>query len=220
MEGETTDPDEEQEGESHDPVEGVSIAGRLLVASARMMDPNFTGTVIYMLRHGPEGALGVVLNRATEVTLRRLGREVLGQEILREGMLYVGGPCEGPLMAVWRGWGDGSAALGDADVQGAEGGLADAGEPVEPGLRFAGDRNTLTRLLKGVEGDVRFFAGYSGWTAGQLERELGEGTWVVMGARQELVLGEPDRLWDRAVIEAVVGYPVKAEILPKDPSQN
>ncbi len=201
------DSEEQPDGDAPEPQEVASLAGQLLIASARMQDPNFSSTVIYMLRHSAEGALGVVLNRVTEVSLRKLGREILGEEILREGQLYVGGPCEGPLMAVWRG------------------GLLDGGEEVGVGseeevLRFAGDRGTLMRLLKGVEGDVRFFAGYSGWTAGQLEKEMAEGSWMAIPARQELVLGVADRLWDRTVIEAVVGYPVKAEILPKDPSSN
>src|SRR5437660_1340859 len=77
-----------------------SLQGQLLLASSRLPDPNFARTVILMVRHGEEGALGLVLNRPLETTVHEACSEVLETPCAAEGFLYQGGPCEGPLMAL------------------------------------------------------------------------------------------------------------------------
>src|SRR5690348_8195431 len=77
-----------------------SLAGKLLIASSGLMDPNFVQTVILMVQHDENGALGLVLNRPLQTTVKEACEQALETECEVEGYLYQGGPCEGPLMVL------------------------------------------------------------------------------------------------------------------------
>ncbi len=137
----------------------------LLLASPALLDPNFVDTVILMLDVGPEGALGVVLNRPTGLPVG----EVLApwSEVVAEPeVLFQGGPVET----------DGALAVALRRSDGAD----------VLGLREVVDRLALLDLDTPVElvsdelDGLRIFAGYAGWGAGQLEREIEEGSWYVV----------------------------------------
>jgi putative transcriptional regulator len=134
-----------------------SLAGSLLLAHPAMRDPNFRRTVVLMSAHDAEGAMGVVLNRPLG---QRLG-EVQGEFALG-GLaavpLFSGGPVQVDrlLLVVWQTRSDGFRLHFGIEPERAEQWLA------EPGSH------------------VRAFLGYSGWSAGQLEGELGQSTWVVV----------------------------------------
>ncbi len=86
------------------------LQGSLLVASPHLPDPNFFRSVVFMIEHESEGALGLILNRVTNTTLKTIWAALEEREIENEQFLHVGGPVEGPLMAlhaltpIWKAW--------------------------------------------------------------------------------------------------------------------
>lgn len=170
-----------------------SLQGRLLVANPRMVDPNFDRTIVLMLAHGDEGALGVVLNRPGETPVRDMlpGWENVATPPL---LVFAGGPVDpaSVLCLVHRRNGE----LGTFDME--EG-------PEAAGL--AAER-------------LRLFAGYAGWGAGQLEGELEAGGWFVVDAQAaDAFSPEPESLWrsvlrrQRSTLALVASY-------PRDPTMN
>src|SRR5688572_10558721 len=79
-----------------------SLQGRLLVASPKLRDPNFARSVVLLIRHGDDGALGLILNRPLETSFRELWSNVSETPCKHKGSLYLGGPVKGPLMAIHR----------------------------------------------------------------------------------------------------------------------
>ncbi|MEU6073264.1 YqgE/AlgH family protein [Micromonospora sp. NPDC047074] len=158
-----------------------SMTGQLLVATPALKDPNFDRTVVLLVAHEPGGALGVVLNRATEVPVA----DVLGDwsDLARDpAVLFEGGPVQ-PDSAIClarmrhpvrrlKGFHQVSGAVGTLDLS------------VEPG-----------EMREGITG-IRVFAGYSGWGSGQLEQEIEDGSWFVLDALPgDAFVDRPDDLW-------------------------
>jgi putative transcriptional regulator len=181
----------------------VRLAGRLLVASPALGDPNFARTVVLLVEHGPEGALGLVLNRPTEVDVSSVLPEwaaatsdppVLfqGGPVGLDGVLALGRRSEGS--PVGTGWRPLDAALGLVDLDEAE---------VQASLDA-----------------LRLFAGYSGWGADQLEAELAEGAWYVVDAlHADAFTARPERLW-RSVLRRQGGDLALVSTWTDDPSRN
>jgi putative transcriptional regulator len=176
-----------------------SLTGRLLVATPALRDPNFERTVVLLVAHEDGGALGVVLNRATEVPVA----EVLGDWGGLAGepaVVFEGGPVQ-PEAAICLartrpGVGD---LTGFSRVSGAVG-----------TVDLSGDPDTLREAVIGV----RVFAGYAGWSSGQLEGEITGGSWFVFDALPGDAFGSrPDDLWSMilrrqgGLIAAVAHYP-------------
>jgi putative transcriptional regulator len=159
-----------------------SMTGQLLVAAPTLKDPNFDRTVVLLVAHEPGGALGVVLNRATEVPVA----EVLGPwgDLAREpAVLFEGGPVQ-PESAIClaRKRPEVKRRLtGFHQVAGAVGTVDLSADP--------------DRLRESVAG-IRVFAGYSGWSPGQLEEEVTAGSWFVFDALPgDPFVSRPDDLW-------------------------
>src|SRR5437764_733950 len=89
----------------------TSLQGQLLIASPKLLDPNFAQSVILMIQHNDEGALGLVLNRPLGMSVRSAWEQVSEIPCEIESPLLKGGPCEGPLMVVHT-----SAALSQVEV--------------------------------------------------------------------------------------------------------
>ena len=165
----------------------TSLAPSLLVALDSIVDSNFRRSVVFMLHHDTEsGGLGLVINRRTDFPVADL--------------------CEN-LDLVWR---------GDPEA------LVDWGGPVQPDQgwvlvddRFA-EREDVETVIEGVHwsrsqdvlrelaqepGDrVRIFLGYAGWAPGQLEREIAEGSWLVVPPSERLLFAcESEALWSDAI---------------------
>ncbi len=182
-----------------------SLQGHLLVASPELLDPNFRKTVVLVVRHTEEdGALGLVLNRQTSATIKELWQRLNEQECQNQSLLSLGGPCEGPLMAVHV-----DESLGEMEVM--------------PGVFFTAGQEHLSELVQHAEASVRFFYGYAGWGPGQLEAEIEQGAWQSEPAGTKHVFFFGDGLWDRATTEAA-GWEVLAALkikdVPPDPSMN
>src|SRR5690242_12720891 len=77
-----------------------SLKGHFLIASPALQDPNFARAVVLLLQHDDEGALGLVINREAELSLRQLWEKIGKEECAVDAPLHVGGPCEGTLMVL------------------------------------------------------------------------------------------------------------------------
>jgi putative transcriptional regulator len=178
-----------------------SLKGHLLIAGPSLVDPNFWRTVILVGEHSDDGALGVILNRASEATVDEAVPElaVLVDDI---GSMHVGGPVQPSAIVV----------------------LADFVEPERAGslvLDSVGflpsdvDPDTLGELRR-----ARVYAGYAGWGPGQLDGELEEGSWIVEPALlQDVFTEEPDSLWSDVLKRKGGPFGVLA-LMPPDPSMN
>lgn len=154
-------------------------AGRFLVASRGMADPRFAHTVVLVVEHGPGGALGLVVNRATAATLGRALPDM-------ESRARAGDPL----------WYGGPVAPGRAAVLVAGRGAPQPSRQVLQDLQFSTDPAVLAAVLG--DGDARFrvYAGYAGWAPGQLEGELARGDWTVSPATTEQVFRDDGmQLW-------------------------
>ena len=183
-----------------------NLAGQLLIAEPRLADPNFKRSVVLVLDHGEDGALGVVVNRPLEVDVSVVLPGWQPYATL-PGRLFRGGPValDSALgLAVLPGIGDDEPVGWRRVVDGL--GLVDLDAPPEV-------------LVDGMAG-LRIFAGYAGWGSGQLEDELAEGAWyVVPGLAGDAFTGAPEGLW-RAVLRRQGGDLAFVSTYPDDPTQN
>ena len=181
-----------------------SLQGHLLVASPNLGDPNFFRSVVLLVRHNEEGAFGVVLNRPSNTPLKEIWAKVSESPCTTEAVIHHGGPCPGPLMAVHR-----EEFLAESEVL--------------PNLYFATDKDKLEHLVLKPSETARFYAGYAGWQAGQLEAEMEQGAWFSAPASMEQAFWPGDDLWDQvcrklASTTRIAGIKMKHE--PQDPSVN
>jgi putative transcriptional regulator len=185
--------------------DGRPLVGRLLVATPSLRSPTFNRTVVLLLDHGDDGALGVVLNRPMQVEVAAVLPDWQAH-LTAPGVLFEGGPVAR------------DSALGLASVPG------DAPEP--PGVRRISGSLGLVDLDASPEDVVprvsglRIFAGYAGWAGGQLEAELAEGSWyVVDGEARDAFVDDPHTLW-RDVLRRQRGDLAYVASFPPDPSLN
>jgi putative transcriptional regulator len=168
------------------------LKGKLLVATPNLLDPNFRRTVVLVLEHTDDGAVGVVLNRPSEHELVSALPD-WEDRAAAPSVLFVGGPV-GAGTAICLGRTAGSDDISVIDA---------TGDPDD---------------LDGAE--VRFFSGYSGWGGGQLEDEIDEDAWLVLEADPDDALDdEPEFLWSR-VLERQGGVVALLARYPDDPSTN
>jgi putative transcriptional regulator len=182
-----------------------SLTGRLLVATPQLKDPNFERTVVLLVAHEEGGALGVVLNRATEVAVADV-LEGWGGLATDPAVVFEGGPVQ-PEAAIClaRTRVGVSRLAGFNRVSGAVGTVDLSGDPA--------------RLTSAVLA-VRVFAGYAGWGPGQLEAEIAGGSWFVFDALPgDAFVPRPDDLWPM-VLKRQGGLMAAVAIYPADPTMN
>ena len=182
----------------------LTLDGQLLVATPRLADPNFSRTVILVLNHDEDGALGVVINRPSPLAVAQVLPD-WSDVVALPPMVFGGGPvAPDSALAVAIALGTGPAA-GFQPVT-ATYGLVDL--DASPG--------TVVPDLAGI----RVFSGYAGWGAEQLESEIDEGSWyVVPAAPGDLLSAEPETLW-RRVLRRQPGELAYVSTFPEDPAMN
>jgi len=187
-----------------------SLAGRLLVATPVLSDPNFRRTVVLVVEHEEEqGTLGVVLNRPTQVPVDQV-LEPWMDLATSPSVVFSGGPVAT------------NSALALALVPGTDepvGWYPLDGSPAVARLGLV-DLDAPPGLLAPAVASLRVYAGYAGWSAGQLEAEISEGAWYVLPAEQgDAFCAEPERLWP-AVLRRQGGELAYVATYPDDPSLN
>src|SRR5437764_4077641 len=179
-----------------------SFRGQLLIAGPTLLDPNFWRTVVLIVEHTEEGALGLVLNRPSEATIAETVPEL--QELLDgDDAVFLGGPVgESSVIVLGRFEDPNEAALlAFADV-----GVLGGGFPADdPG---------------GALREGRAFVGHAGWGPGQLDGELERGDWIVEPARRaDVFSNSPRELWASVLTRKGGNYALVAR-MPPDPSSN
>jgi putative transcriptional regulator len=180
------------------------LTGSLLVASPRLPDPNFFRSVVFMIEHGEGGALGVILNRPANTTLRHVWESIADSVCKSDRCLHVGGPVDGPLMALHN----------DAELDGIE---------VIPHVYFSSERSTLEALVAQREKPFRIFSGYAGWGPGQLDDELQAGGWLTTRAHRRHIFQDHEDLWQdvtHAIGAEITDQALRIRHLPVDPRDN
>jgi putative transcriptional regulator len=184
-------------------------AGRLLVAAPPLVDPNFDRSVVFMLNHDDDGALGLVLNRPDE-DVEVPGIERWMERTAPPRQVFTGGPVEE------------HGLIGLAQAPGATAGesWAPVVNPVGPPHLGTVDLSSDPLLLPFAIEALRVFRGYSGWGPGQLDDELESGAWIVADARAaDLFSDHPENLW-RAVLGRQQGRLAWLAHFPDDVSVN
>ncbi len=161
-------------------------AGNFLVSSRDLGDPNFSETVILLLRYDEEeGAMGLVINRRGDLPLSRVFQD-LKQAKGRTDLAYVGGPVEpGDVLALLKS----STKLEDA-------------ERVFANVYLISDKDLLEKTLadKAEAGVFHVFLGYAGWGPGQLEHEVDLGAWHILPPDAASVFdSDPESVWPRLI---------------------
>ncbi len=180
-----------------------SLKGKLLIAVPELQDGNFFRSVVLMIQHDDEGASGVILNRPSEISVAQVWKEVSEIESPCELPVNVGGPVEGPLIALHT-----SLAFAESNLL--------------EGVYVSMGRQNLNEIVAQDIQEFRIYSGYSGWSPGQLENEIDLGGWLIMPAEFEHVFQSPDQLWKKVcetfgqqIMESQLGAHV-----PPDPSMN
>ena len=162
-------------------------AGTLLLANTDLLEPTFRRSVIYIVEHNDGGTLGVVLNRPSETAVHNVLPQ-WSDLVAKPKTMFVGGPVKR----------DAALCLGTLRVGVDPDGLT--------GLRHVAGRIVMVdldadpELIAGAVEGVRIYAGYSGWTIGQLEGEIERDDWIVMSALPSDVLVRPlVDLWSRVL---------------------
>jgi putative transcriptional regulator len=191
-----------------------ALKGRLLVATPNLGDPNFDRTVVLVLEHGDEGALGVVLNRPSDLDLAEPLPEWAGAAA-HPPVIFIGGPVAPSAAVCLARLGGHGGAQGWQPVLGPSGPLSGMSGPVGM-LDLDSDPDEAIPALE----EIRVFAGYAGWGPGQLEAEIADGGWFVVAADAADPLSPaPENLW-AAVLRRQRGTLAFFAAYPADPTMN
>ena len=177
--------------------------GRLLIADPFLQGPYFRRSIVFLTEYGEEGAVGFVLNKSSEL----YPDEVIEDLFNFKGELYVGGPVSSNTLHFLH-------TLGHKVPDSIQ---------VTDTLYWGGDFEAIKNLVNAGEADytqVKFFAGYSGWSPGQLEGELDENSWIVADVDDQLVMNvDVENIW-KVTMEGL-GDVFKAWTnFPENPSYN
>ena len=192
-------------GWQNEPVDITDLSGRLLVATPMIEDGVFHRSVVLMLHHDSEGAQGVVLNRPMEARVDAV-LPMWQEHVTRPGVLFEGGPVGL------------DSALGIVTVPG------DIEVPMGVKRLFGGlglvDLDTPPVLVMPEVAGLRIFAGYAGWSPGQLEQEVRLGSWYVVDAEaRDAFSDNPGELWVR-VLRRQRNHLAYVSTFPSDPEMN
>ncbi|MGN6869393.1 MAG: YqgE/AlgH family protein [Solirubrobacteraceae bacterium] len=179
-----------------------SVRGQLLVAGPALLDPNFWRTVVLIVEHNEEGALGLVLNRPSETSVGEAVPQL--SEMLDPAQdLFIGGPVQPSAVIV----------------------LAEFEDPTDAALIAFDDVGVLgtspseEQLTAAIRAG-RAFLGHAGWGPGQLDGELERGDWILEPAKlEDAFSGEARRLWSEVLTRKGGSYALVAR-MPADPSMN
>jgi putative transcriptional regulator len=178
------------------------LAGRLLVASATLQDPNFARSVVLIGLHSEEGALGLVLNRPSTATVAAAVPQLVDL-VDDDDPVFVGGPVQTTSIVM----------------------LAEFTDPAAAGLLVLGRiglpaPDASLDQLAAATSRRRVYAGYAGWSEGQLDAEVESGDWIAHDALPgDVFSDEPEQLWSGVLTRKGGRYALLAR-MPLDPSLN
>ncbi len=177
--------------------------GRVLLSEPLMGDYYFGRSVVLLAEHNEEGSFGLIVNKTVDTKFN----EILPDFPEFDSQLFLGGPVETNRLFILH-------TLGDK--------ISDSIEIIK-GLYWGGNLDDIKEMISlnlVNSKNIRFFIGYSGWSAGQLENELKRNSWVITRATSEKIFTKsPENLWDDLVKKLVDDYRYWKK-LPKNPMYN
>ncbi len=159
--------------------------GMFLVARRALDDAHFGQSVVYLIEHGEDGTLGLIVNRSSDVRLSAALPDI-EEKLATAYALYYGGPVGLPMILM--------LVRSDSATEGMA--------HVVDDVYISSNRRVLDEVLaaKKPDSELRFYIGHSGWAAGQLDFELLRGDWHVVTADPDAIFsGETDSLWHRLI---------------------
>lgn len=179
--------------------------GSILISEPFLQDAYFQRAVVLLIDHTKDGSMGFVLNKKTELTVNSFFNDL---EKLPEMPIYLGGPVSSNRLFFLH-------SLGDLIIPDSV--------KINEHLYFDGDFESLRRyMLNGhsIEGKVKFFLGYSGWTEGQLGNEITKNSWVVSRtSNRNVLLAEGEEFWKHSLESLGSQYETWTKY-PKEPCLN
>lgn len=176
--------------------------GVLLLAEPFMDSPEFRRSVVLVTEHNEKGTMGFILNRKLAIKTAQAVEDF--PEF--DNTLFYGGPVSTELLFYIH-------SLGN---------MLEGSIEIMDGIYMGGDFESLKELMrqgKVAPAQIRFFAGYSGWSAGQLKNELKQNAWIVTLGRKKFVMKENSNLWKNILKELGGKYSMVADF-PEDPTLN
>ena len=177
--------------------------GRLLISDPFLPDPYFKRSVVLLVDHNEKGSLGFILNKPLDITLADTELKIVGGNY----DMYFGGPVQSTDLFYIHSLPD--AVEGSSDIK--------------DGLHWGGDFSAIQSLISInslQKSDIRFFVGYSGWEAGQLEKEIKQDSWLVHETDlSEIFHSDSENLWKNILKELDSEISILASF-PEDPNMN
>lgn len=185
------------------PEDKIPEKGKILISEPFLPDTFFNRTIVYLADHTPEGSVGFILNKKLEI---KVCDAISGFDTWEE-FLSMGGPVAPDTLHYLH-------KLGD---------LIPKSVLVDEKIFWGGEIDFIRDLIKKGKinsSQIRFFLGYSGWSAGQLERELKENSWVIAKVKTDIVLNDPvANNWKKVLRSLNNKYRIWADF-PESPDMN
>lgn len=184
------------------PEDKVPGKGKVLISEPFLSDRFFNRTIVFLTEHGPEGSVGYILNRVLELRVNTAVEELEGWE----ENLSIGGPVSSDTLHYLH-------SLGEK-VPGSR--------LVVPGIWWGGDLDVIRSLInagKVTRDQLRFFLGYSGWSKGQLMKELKDNSWVIASVPNDVIMKSRGDVWKDVLRSLDNKYKIWAEF-PESPEMN
>ena len=165
------------------PEDKIPEKGKILISEPFLPDTFFNRSIVYLTDHTPQGAVGFILNKKLDL---KISAAIAGFESWDEN-LNMGGPVAPDTLHYLHNLGD----------------LIPKSVLVEGNIFWGGDIDSIRKLIKTgkiKQSQIRFFLGYSGWSGGQLERELKENSWVIAKVKSDIIMNNRgDDTWKRVL---------------------
>jgi putative transcriptional regulator len=185
------------------PEDKIPEKGKILISEPFLPDTFFNRSIIYLTDHTPDGSVGFILNKKLDL---QVSAAIEGFEHWDE-YLSMGGPVAPDTLHYLH-------KLGD---------IIPNSILVEGDIFWGGDIDSIRGLIKSgkiKQSQIRFFLGYSGWSAGQLERELKENSWIIARVNSNIILSNKgDDIWKRVLRSFKNKYRMWADF-PDSPEMN
>ncbi len=174
------------------PPEKKLAKGKFIVAARKLRDPNFSQTVVFLLQYDTNGALGVIVNRPSEMKLSKVLPDLKTLQ-KRDDIIFFGGPVFGNQLLL----------LVQADVQ--------PGESIQvfQNVYVSSNPKIIEQMIKNEgKGDrFRVYAGYAGWAPGQLDQEVKRDHWHILPAEADVIFNKtPTEIWPDLILRGSVKY--------------
>ena len=185
------------------PEDKIPEKGKILISEPFLPDTFFNRSIVYLTDHTPQGSVGFILNKKLDLTL---SSAIEGFEGWNEN-INMGGPVAPDTLHYLH-------SLGE---------LIPESILIEDNIWWGGDIDTIRDLIstgKINPSQIRFFLGYSGWSAGQLERELREDSWIIARVKADIIMNNRgDNTWKRVLRGFKNKYRIWADF-PDSPDMN